>query len=124
MYDELKNIEVALFPNATHDLLRSFLECSLIVFFKNKNEFDQIQKNSNHNPSLGDMLTFIINGKSKVITDQNIILATKQIKTDYDKPYSLERLNMINHNENWVSSEREVRSAWGKLESLFKLNLG
>jgi hypothetical protein len=124
MYDELKNLEVALFPNAAHDLLRSFLECSLIVFFKNKNEFDNIQKNSNHNPTLGEMLTFIINGKSNSITDQNVILTIKQIKTDYDKPYSLERLNMINHNEHWVSNEREVRSTWGKLESLFKLILG
>jgi len=30
---------------------------------------------------------------------------------------------MINHNENWNSDEKEVRSAWGKMEGLFKVLL-
>lgn len=120
MYEELKNINVGKFPNATHDLLRSFLECSLIVFFKQVGEFGSIQKTESHNPKLGEMLSHIINGKSSFIKDSNIIDVVKQIKTSYDSPYSLERLNMINHNENWNSTEREVRSAWSKIESLFK----
>ena len=124
LYDELRDIEVAKFPNATHDLLRSFLECSLIVFFKKHKEYSAIQKSGKHNPTLGEMLSHIINGKCKSITDQNLIDTIKQVKTDYDKPYSLERLHMINHNENWVSTEREVRSAWAKLEELFKILLG
>lgn len=124
MYDELRNIDVAQFPNATHDLLRSFLECSLIVFLKNNKEYNSIQKSAKHNPTLGEMLTHIINGKCKAITDKNLIDTIKQVKTNYDQAYSLERLHMINHNENWVSTEREVRTAWAKLEGLFKILLG
>lgn len=120
LYDELKEIEVADFPNATHDLLRSFLECSLIVFFKMTGEYSSIQKSDKHNPTLGEMLTHIINGKSSSITDSNLIETIKQIKADYDKPYSLVRLNMINHNENWASTEKDVRAAWNKLEELMK----
>lgn len=123
LYDELKDINVEKFPNATHDLLRSFLECALIVFFKQIGEFGSIQKNDSHNPKLGEMLNHIINGKSAHITDSNIIDVVKQIKSDYDSPYSLERLNMSNHNENWNSTEKDVRSAWGKMESLFKIIL-
>jgi hypothetical protein len=123
LYDELRDIDVHDFPNATHDLLRSFLECSLIVYFKQVDEYGSIQKTDQHNPKLGEMLTHIINGKSSRIKDQNIIDVVKQIKTDYDSPYSLERLNMINHNEQWNSSERDVRGAWAKLESLMKIIL-
>jgi hypothetical protein len=124
LYDELRSIDVAQFPNATHDLLRSFLECSLIVFLKHNKEYDTIQKNAKHNPTLGEMLTHIIKGKCKVITDKNLIDTISQVKTDYDQAYSLERLHMINHNENWVSTERDVRTAWAKLEVLFKIILG
>lgn len=123
LYDELKNINVKKFPNATHDLLRSFLECALIVFFKQVGEYSAIARNDQHNPKLAEMLTHIINRKSKFITDSNIIDVVKQIKSDYDSPYSLERMNMSNHNENWNSSEKDVRAAWSKIEGLFKIIL-
>jgi hypothetical protein len=123
LYDELRLINVGKFPNATHDLLRSFLECALIVFFKQVGEYENIAKSEKHNPKIGEMLTHIINHKSKHITDTNVIAVVKQVKTDYDSEYSLERMNMINHNENWNSTEKEVRGAWGKLESLFRIIL-
>lgn len=123
LYDELKNISVKDFPNATHDLLRSFLECSLVFYFKEIKEFDQIKKSNSHDPKLGELLNHVINGKCTKIKDSNLISTLKQIKTNYDKPYSLERMNMINHNENFVSSEKDVRIAWAQLESLFKIIL-
>jgi hypothetical protein len=123
LYDELKDINVKKFPNATFDLLRSFLECSLIVFLKQINEYSEIKNSERHNPKLGEMLSHIINGNCKYITDTNIIDVVKQIKTNYDSPYSLERMNMANHNENWNSTEKDVRSAWGKIESLIKIIL-
>jgi len=39
------------------------------------------------------------------------------------QPYSLARMNMGNHDENWNSTEKDVRSAWGKIESLVKILL-
>jgi hypothetical protein len=123
LYDELRLISVKEFPNATHDLLRSFLECSLIFFFKENNEFDSIQKSAAHNPKLGEMLSHIINKKCFKVNDINLIETLKQIKTDFDQPYSLERMNMINHNENCASTEKDVRKTWAQLESLFKIIL-
>ncbi len=34
MLEELQRIDYRRFPNASHDLLRSFLECSLKAYFK------------------------------------------------------------------------------------------
>ena len=123
LYDELKNISVKAFPNATHDLLRSFLECSLAFYLKKTSHYNNISKNKNHNPKLGEMLTYIINGNCVDLQDKNLVSTIKTLKNDYDKPYSLERMNMINHNENFVSVEKDVRAAWSKLEPLFKIIL-
>ena len=123
IYDELRNIDVATFPNATHDLLRSFLECALVFYLKGTGEYAKIQKNARHNPSLSEMLDFVSKIKCKSVTDNNIKQTIKQVKSHWGSPYSLERMNMINHNENWFSTEKEVRAAWGKIEGLFKILL-
>ncbi|MFP5040963.1 hypothetical protein [Parasediminibacterium sp. JCM 36343] len=123
LYEELREINVSEFPNATHDLLRSFLECSLIFFFKHINEYGNIKKSDPHNPKLGEMLTHIINEKCSHVNDKNLIEVLKLVKADYDQPYSLERMNMINHNENCASTEKDVRKAWAQLEGLFKIIL-
>jgi len=123
MYNELKEIEVKTFPNAAHDLLRSFLECVLVFYLKATEEYGLIIKNDHHNPKLSEMLTFLFSDKCTSITDTNIKQVVRQIKANWQDSYSLERMNMINHNENWNSDEKEVRSAWGKMEGLFKVLL-
>ncbi|MDP8226338.1 MAG: hypothetical protein P9L89_01680 [Candidatus Celaenobacter polaris] len=122
VYNELKDIDVARFPNATHDLLRSFLECVLVFYLKEVGEYGLV-KTKHGDPTLNDMLTFIGSDKCKSISDGNIKQVISQIKSNYSQSYSLLRMNMINHNENWNSIEKEVRGAWGKIEGLFKLLL-
>lgn len=116
LYDELRTILVKDFPNATHDLLRSFLECVLVEFLKQSEKYDKIKKNVSHEPKLGEMLAYLIN--EKIIQDENIIQTINEVKSNWDKPYSLERMNMVNHNENYASVEKDVRSAWAKIEKL------
>lgn len=120
IYDELRNISVSEFPNATHDLLRSFLECTVVYYLKNTNEYQLVAKSSNHNPKLYEMLTFIHSDKCLSISDSNIKQVVEHIKRDYNQSYSLARMNMINHNENWQSTEKDVRAAWNKIEELMK----
>lgn len=93
-----------------------FFECSLVEFLKHLKEYDKIKKNNEHNPKLGEMFTHLLN--NKIITDSNVIQAINEIKSDWDKPYSLERMNMVNHNENYASVEKDTRAAWGKVEKL------
>lgn len=123
VYNELRDISVEAFPNATHELIRSFLECALVYYLKKTDEYKLVAKNERHNPSLSEMLAFIISDKCKTISDTNIKQVANQIKADWTSTYSLERMNMIKHNENWTSTEKDVRSAWGKIESLVKILL-
>jgi len=124
VYEELASLSAEDFPNATFDLLRSFLECSLVVFLKETGDFSKITKNNpKHNPSIGQMLTFITSGKSSKIQDQNLIDALKLKKDTFDTKYSVLRMHGINHNENYTSSTQEVRSIFGLLENLFKVIL-
>lgn len=120
VYDELRSIPVSQYANATHDLLRSFLECSLVCYLKETDEFKLVEKHKNHNPKLSEMLTFIASDKCLSISDANLKQVVEHLKTHYTESYSLIRLNMINHNETWVSTEKEVRSAWSKIEPLMK----
>lgn len=118
LYKELKKICVRDFPNATHDLLRSFLECSMAEYLTQIGEYSKVQKSDRHTPKLGEMITHVIN--NKVIDDQHILDNLANIKSDWDAPYSLERMNKVNHNKDYASSEGDVRVAWAKLESFFK----
>lgn len=120
IYEELKNIPVKDYPNATHDLLRSFLECTLVCYLKATEEFKLIEKNGKHNPKLEEMLTFIQSDKCTSVDDASLKQVIEHIKSHYTQSYSLVRLNMINHNEVWVSTEKEVRAAWSKIEPLMK----
>lgn len=125
MYEELYKMDVAKCPNATHDFIRSFLECSLCVYLKSVSEYENISTRNKKKggPTLGEMLTFLCSEDCDIIADANVKQVIKQVRSNFDSFYSLERMNMINHNENWVSSEVEVRSAWSKLETLVKFLL-
>jgi hypothetical protein len=121
MYVELSTIDVEKFPNAAHDLLRSFLECALVTYLKETGDYNQIKKGGKHNPKLSEMLSYIKDGKCLSIQDEHIKQVAEHIKKNFSDSYSLERMNMINHNEQWNSSSREVFSTWGKLEGLIKI---
>lgn len=128
LYNELKDKNILQFPNAAHDLTRSFLECSLVVFLKHNkiNRYDDILKVKRRNPknlSLKDLLDYISNERHSPIKDRSIRLCAKHLISNDNKGYSIERMNMVNHNENWFSNEKDVREVWEKLEQLFKVIL-
>lgn len=120
MYIELRDLPVKRFPNATHDFLRSFLECSLVYFLKEKKEYSKVSKHGQA-PTLSEMLNHFSSKSCNLINDSSIIQQINQIKSQYSDKYSLERMNMINHSENWVSSEPDVRATWARLEPLIKI---
>jgi len=117
LYEELSSISVKDFPNATHDLLRSFLECSLVQFLKDGNGYDKIKKNKDHTPKLSELITYVLN--ENLINDESIIKNLEDIKKDWDKSYSISRMNAVNHNEKYASTEKDARATWAKLESFF-----
>ena len=116
VFDELRRIPVEAFPNAAHDLMRSFLECSLVEYLKQRNLYNKVRKHSKHNPTLGEMLAFL--EKSNEIEDETVKQIARKVKADWHKDYSLERLNMVNHSEGYSSDEKTVRNAWANIEKL------
>lgn len=128
LYDELKDPNILKFPNATHDLLRSFLECSLTAYLKhNKIKKFEImlveKKKKDGDQTLTNMLDFISKSSQSPISDQSVKDLAWQLISDDDSVYSVKRMNMINHNENWCSDEPQVKKTWEKLEPLFKIIL-
>lgn len=123
LYDELAKISVIDLPNATHDLLRSFLECALVIYLKEKKEYAKVRTKSRNDPSLSSMLGHLSSKQCLLVSDNNIKQVIDQIKSQYTATHSLARMHMVNHNENWVSSETDVRTAWARIEPLIKILL-
>ncbi len=92
----------------------------MVYYLKETDEYKLVEKNSKHNPKLDEMLTFIQSAKCTSIANNSVKQVVEHIKSHYTQAYSLARLNMINHNENWTSHEKEVRAAWSKIEALMK----
>lgn len=128
LYDELRDPGILNFPNATHDLLRSFLECGLVAYLKHKNinKYQDALKEKKCNSrglTLTKILDYVACNKNSPIQDQSVRAIAKQLIADDQKDYSVERMDMVNHNESWYSTEQNVKDAFTKMEPLFKVIL-
>lgn len=121
LYEELKSLPIGLYPNAAHDLLRTFLECSLAEFLIEKGLYASLVSNPAYEASLSSMITHVID--NKVITDKEILDCLRDTRDQWTKPYSIHRMNKVNHHINYASTEADVRAAWAKLEPVFKIIL-
>lgn len=117
MFDELKTINYAKFPNATADLIRSFLECSLKAYYVCKK--DEIK------PVGKKQFVFLYDALDKFIKDTNTPKRLQQvagtIKDSNDFcPQNKNFLNGVNHNPDLFAIGKEVKTMWDKLESIFR----
>ena len=122
MLEELQSIDYRKFPNAAHDLLRSFLECSLKVYFREK-KLKLSKRNGQKFVYLDDVLKQF---KDLMESQGNRSLAqvTQKIKSNKNmKSYTSEFLNATNHNPDFFVIGEEVKDAWDTMESLFRFIL-
>jgi len=119
MLIELQGIDYHKYPNATHDLLRSFLECALKAYFD--------EKGNKLTPTNGKKFVFLDDAlkafKSEMDTDKNNELSqvTQKIISDTTmKSYSAEFLNATNHNPSVFAVDKDVENAWDTMEKLFR----
>lgn len=119
MLNELQGLNYNRYPNAVHDLLRSFLECSLKAYFDYKGivvpskngQFVQLRE------VLKTAREHFKTEKQDFVSSIDKVL-NKNTYNDYT--YSLAYLNAINHNENVFSKEKEVKDAWDNIENLIR----
>ncbi|MFH1825047.1 MAG: ParB/Srx family N-terminal domain-containing protein [Candidatus Firestonebacteria bacterium] len=117
MLSELQKIDYHKFPNASHDLLRSFLECALKAYF--------YQKGTQIKPAgkfvyLNDVLREF---KKEMDSTKNIELSqvTQRIISNTNmNSYSVQFLNAVNHNSSVFAIAKDVEDAWDTMEKLFR----
>ena len=130
MFGELERINIddsKGFPNATHDLLRSFLECSLKAFFENNNI--TINKTGEYS-FLSDALRTFIDNKNgdiaKIVGGRYTALKSvaQKIRQEDMHEYTTHYMNQVNHNHLIFSDRQTVEKGWDTLKPLFMAILG
>ena len=132
MYMELERISIddsKGFPNAAHDLLRSFLECSLKAFF----ELHKINvKKTGEFTFLKDALnTFLQDGKVKNLAGgrysalKSLVEKVRQDKGPGNmREYTAHFMNQLNHSHYFFSDNKSVETGWDHLKPIFLFILG
>lgn len=117
MFEELQKISYRKFPNATHDLLRSFLECSLKAYFS---ECGVAVGTSGNHIGLSTVLKKfkeeMDNEKNKELSQ----LTQKVISDNSMTSYSASFLDAINHNPSFFATPKNVEEAWDTMENIFR----
>ncbi|MCK4437089.1 hypothetical protein KAU86_04000 [bacterium] len=127
MYKEIERISISNdrgFPNAAHDLLRSFLECSLKAFFE---VHDIIIKKKGEYTFLKDALKeFGGNEKVKHLTGskfkalRNLVKKIEQTKgIGSMMGYTANFMNQLKHSHYFFSNRETVQQGWDELKPLF-----
>lgn len=130
MFGELGRINIddsKGFPNATHDLLRSFLECSLKAFYdKSAITINPTGKYS----YLSDALRTFIENKdgniAKLFGGRYTALKSvvQKISQEDMHEYTTHYMNQVNHNHLIFSDRQTVEKGWDTLKPLFMAILG
>jgi len=117
MLGELQKIDYHKFPNASHDLLRSFLECSLKAYF------DQTGKTIYSSKKYVFLDTVLKEFKKAMDSEGKIELSqvTQRIISNVSMTsYSAQFLNATNHNPSVFALPKDVEDAWDTMDKLFR----
>lgn len=127
VFEELRHLKVASFPNASAVMLRIVLEMLvsnyLDVTKKIQPLLDALKKRGKGDdfyPSLRQMLDLLLNQDkefSGAIPPQQLRRLRKMIAQD-DHPLSLDELDQFVHNRHAAPTEAQLRTFWGQLEPL------
>jgi hypothetical protein len=123
IHAELSLINIKRFPNATLDLLRTFLEKSIKAYAARMGE--DIRKNAGlHNygyVQLGHCLTWL-EEYCKTSGQTSLIQVISKIRGNGIGGYipTMDHMNAINHNHEVFATAEEVRACWDGMEGLIK----
>lgn len=127
MFNEIKRISISNgvgFPNAAHDLLRSFLECSLKAFFESQKI--SVKKRGKYTYLKDALDTFGQNEDVKKIAGNkytalnNLVAKIKQEKgANSMMGYTANFMNQLNHSHYFFSDRETVQKGWDELKPLF-----
>ncbi len=124
IFKELSEINIQRFPNATLDLLRTFLEKTIKAYAELLNEDIKKSSQSNGYVQLANCLNWLeehlkTSGKTAYI---QVINKVRSGKIGSYIP-SMDHLNAINHNHRIGASPEDVRVCWDTMLGLLKVML-
>lgn len=132
IFQELKNLRVARFPNAVAIMLRSLLEMSVGYYLDKTGKLKAItekarKRNPNlprtWSPSLKQMLKYIINVDSDMTFNPQVRKALNNLISDKNSVITADSLDLFVHNMYWLPTEDQLRAFWVQLEQVFKITL-
>lgn len=136
VYDELRTLSVADYPNSTAVLFRSLLEMALSHYLDGVNELRVIieqekQKRAKKgqrlprdwHPTLRQMMNHLVSPKCEVVGNPNIIKVLHKFLSEKDELLSQDSLNFFVHNPFYSPNEDSLRRLWNQLEGLFQIIL-
>lgn len=122
MLTELQTIKYQNFPNASHDLLRSFLECALKAYFTHAGQ-KVMPSRSGGFVFLDRVLDEFIKNMRSSGNKQMEQIASRIKGNQKMTSYSAQFLNATNHNPDVFATKEEVKEAWDAMEPLFRFIL-
>jgi hypothetical protein len=131
--DELKRLDVALFPNAVGLMFRSLLEIALGYYLDRTGHLQTITDNHrarikdrvprDWHPTLSQMLNHVVAEDTQISANPNLLKALRKINSQKDEMISIDSLNLFVHNQHFAPKEQTLRDFWNQLQGLFEIIL-
>ncbi len=136
IFDELRTLPVAKYPNAVSVLFRSLLEMNLAYYLHITGELSVLidnekekrrKKNQNlskdWHPTLSEMLKHVLKPECKIIKNPNLLRVIRKFISEKNELLSQDNLNYFVHNQYYSPNEELLRRFWTQLEGLFQIIL-
>lgn len=136
VFAELQKLPVAQYPNAVALMFRGLLEMGLGQYLDQTNDLAALvqkkrtaaaKKNNslpaNYHPTLTEMLVYVVDKDSNIITNGNLLQALNKFISQRDKLFSIDTLNLFVHNEYFHPNEDDLRRFWVQLQPFFEIIL-
>lgn len=138
VFNELKKLPVAQYPNAVALMYRSLLEMSLGYYLDRTGHLAKMvdaarsaaQKKKvpqnlpkDWHPTLAQMLQYVTSKDAGIITNGNLLKALEKTLSAKKELLSVDTLNLFVHNQHFYPNEADLRSFWNQMQGLLEITL-
>lgn len=136
VFNELKKLPVAQYPNAVALMFRSLLEMSLgyyldrtgnLTKLTDKIRAARVKKGGSlpkdWHPTLTQMLQYVVDKDADIISNGNLLKALHKLVSQEKALLSIDTLNLFAHNQHFYPNEDDLREFWPQLQGLFEIIL-
>lgn len=131
--DELKRLDVALFPNAVGLMFRSLLEMGLGYHLERTGHLQVITDSHkaktrdrvprDWHPTLTQMLNYVVAEDTDISTNPNLLKTLRKVNSQKAELISIDSLNLFVHNQHFLPTPETLRTFWSQLQGLFEIIL-